>query len=158
MLTQWLFCCGCCLMFSFPEDNSQALYPSCPGSLDSSEPQMREERFRAFIKPQTAPALTSYKSQHGSQPNVNPLHPPLILCGSVLHASELKHSVVAKEGVGVKEKWKRRLRWRWEMKRLKAGFATGQWTPMMWERMCGLFPVTKAISPWKDFRDWCYLI
>lgn len=44
------------------------------------------------------------------------------------------------------------------MKRLKAGFATGQWTPMMWERMCGLFPVTKAISPWKDFRDWCYLI
>lgn len=64
---------------------------------------MREERFRAYIKPQTAPALTSYKTQHGSQPNVNPLHPLLILCGSVLHASELKHSVVAKEGVGVKE-------------------------------------------------------
>lgn len=64
---------------------------------------MREERFRAYIKPQTAPALTPRKTQHGSQPNVNPLHPPLIPCGSVLHASELSHSVVAKEGVGVKE-------------------------------------------------------
>lgn len=44
------------------------------------------------------------------------------------------------------------------MKRVKAGFTTGQQTPRMWERMCGLFPATKAISPWKDFRDWCYLI
>lgn len=35
---------------------------------------------------------------------------------------------------------------------------TGQRTPRMWERMCGLFPATKAISFWKDFRDWRYLI
>lgn len=119
---------------------------------------MREERFKAYIKPQTAPALTFYKTQHGSQPNVNPLHPLLIPCGSVLHASELKHNVVAKKGVGVKENgsvdWDGDERWRGS----RQGFAPGQWTPMMWERMCGLFPVTKAISPWKNFRGWCHLI
>lgn len=105
----------------FPEDKSQALYPSCPCSLDSSEQQMREERFRAYIKPQTAPALTSYKTQHESQPNVNPLHPPLIPCGSVLHASEFKQCC-GKGRRGGQRKWKHRLRWRWEMKRLKTGF------------------------------------
>ena len=31
-------------------------------------------------------------------------------------------------------------------------------TPRMWERMCGLFPATKAIRAWKDFRDYSYLI
>lgn len=45
-----------------------------------------------------------------------------------------------------------------EIKRSKAGFTTGLQTPRMWERMCGLFPATKAISPWKNFREWHYLI
>lgn len=45
---------------------------------------------------QTAPALTPYKTLHGSQPDVNSLHPDL-----VLYAPALKHSAVAQEGVEV---------------------------------------------------------
>lgn len=62
--------------------------------------------------------------------------------------------------LGGQPKLKGRLRQRREreIKRAKAGFTTGQRIPRMWERMCGLFPATKAISPWKNFRGWCYLI
>lgn len=59
---------------------------------------MTEQRFRAFIKLQTAPALIPYKTLHGSQPNVNSLHPPLSVGGSVLHASTFNHRVVPLEG------------------------------------------------------------
>lgn len=111
---------------------------------------MTEKRFRAFIKLQTAPALTPYKTLHGSQPSVNSLYPPLSAGGLPLHLNIGRR--------GGQPKWKRRLRWRWETQRIKAGFTTGQWTPMMWERMCGLFAATKAISLWKDFRAWRYLI
>lgn len=59
---------------------------------------MTEKRYKAFIKLQTAPALTPYKTLHGSQPSVNSLHPPLSVGGSVLHASALNHRVVPEEG------------------------------------------------------------
>lgn len=50
---------------------------------------------------QTAPALTPYKTLHGSQPDVNTLHPFLGAGGLVLCAPALKHSAVAQEGVEV---------------------------------------------------------
>lgn len=88
------------------------------------------------------------------------VYPPLNAGGSVLAATAPNHRVCAMGSVGGQPKLKSRLRRRCEreIKRAKAGFTTGQRFPGMWERMCGLFPATKAISPWKDFRDWCYLI
>lgn len=76
-----------------------------------------------------------------------------------MHASALKHGVVM---LGITEVFKNRSWIETQMgksekktRRAKAGFTIGQQTP----RMCGLFPATKAISFWKDFRDEeCYLI
>lgn len=70
-------------MFSFPQDNSQALIPAALSVHNSSQLQMTEKRFRAFIKLQTAPALTPHKTLRGSQPGVDLSHPPLSAGGSV---------------------------------------------------------------------------
>lgn len=70
-------------MFSFPQDNSQALIPAALSVHNSSQLQMTEERFRAFIKLQTAPAPTPHKTLRGSQPSVDLSHPPLSAGGSV---------------------------------------------------------------------------
>lgn len=101
-------------MFSFPQDNSQALIHAALSVHNSSQLQMTEKRFRAFIKLQTAPALTPHKTLRGSQPGVDLSHPPLSAGGSVPrltypptpHHSNplaLKLKAVARKGVWAKQ-------------------------------------------------------
>lgn len=97
-------------MFSFPQDNSQALIPAALSVHNSSQLQMTEKRFRAFIKLQTAPALTPHKTLRGSQPGVDLSHPPLSAGGSVPRLTypppnplALKLKAVARKGVWAKQ-------------------------------------------------------